>query len=123
MFVVIDNSSKHIWCALLKIKNGETMKSDFLKHLSTSKRSPVRIEADRGANFYYSISKNIVKVKIIHHCSRFTDRRPSIAARVNRTKRNSLKKPVFLAENAYWINELPSFIHQKKTIQSTAPQK
>ena len=53
-----------------------------------------------------------MKYKNIHHYSRFTDKGPSIAERVIRTVRTLLKKPVFLAGNANWINELPSVIKQ-----------
>ena len=57
--------------------------------------------------------------KNIHHYSRFTDKCPSIAERVIRSIRNSLKRPVFLARNADWLSELPSVIKKyNNTIQS-----
>ena len=51
-----------------------------------------------------------MKTKIIHHFSRFTDKRPSIAERVIRTVRSLLKKPVFEKGGAEWLSELPSVI-------------
>ena len=61
-----------------------------------------------------------MKSKNIHHYSKYTDKRPSIAERVIRTVRNLLKKPVFLAGNADWLSELPSVIKQyNNTIHSS----
>ena len=58
--------------------------------------------------------------KNIQHYSRFTDKGPSIAERVIRTKRNLIKKPVFLKGNADWISELPSAIKKyNNTIHSS----
>ena len=54
----------------------------------------------------------MLKAKIIHHYSRFTDKVPSIAERVIRTVRNLLKKPVFEKGNADWLSELPCVIKQ-----------
>ena len=78
--------------------------------LTTSKRKPLKIESDRGTDFYNIIFQNFLKLNNIHHCSRFPDTGPNIAERVIRTIRNLLKKPVFLAGNADWISELPSVV-------------
>ena len=53
-----------------------------------------------------------MKVKNIHHYSRFTDKGPSIAERVIRTLRNLLRKPIFLAGNADWLSQLPSVVEK-----------
>ena len=53
-----------------------------------------------------------MRSKNIQHCSKFTDKGPSIAERVLRTIRNLLKKPIFLAGNADWLSEIPSVIKQ-----------
>ena len=61
---------------------------------------------------------------MLHHYSRFTDKRPSIAERVFRTVWNLLKKPIFLAGNADWISELPSVIkNYNNTIHSSTKMK
>ena len=80
--------------------------------LTTSKRPPIKLEGDHRSEWYNSVFRNFLKVKNIHHYSRFTDKGPSIADRVNRTVRSLLKKPVFLAGNANWISELPSITKQ-----------
>ena len=82
--------------------------------LTTSKRKPLKLESDRGTEFYNSIFQNFLKLKNIKHYSRFTDKGPSIAERVIRTIRNLLKKPVFEKGKADWLSELPSVIKQYK---------
>ena len=75
-----------------------------------SRRSPLKIESNRGAEFYNSTFQNFLKNKNIQHYSRFTNEGPSIAERVIRTVRNLLKKPVFEKRNDSWISEFPSVI-------------
>ena len=110
IFIVIDNFSKYLWAIPLKNKYSQTIKNEFSNIITTSKRKPLKIESDRGSEFYNSIFQNILKSKNIQHYSRFTDKGPSIAERVIRTVRNLLKKPIFLAGNADWLSELPSVV-------------
>ena len=112
IFIIVDNFSKYLWAIPLKNKYSQTITNDFSNILSTSKRKPLKIESDRGAEFYNSIFQNLLESKNIHHYSRFTDKGPSIAERVIRTIRNLLKKPVFLKGNADWLSELPSVIKE-----------
>ena len=88
------------------------MTNIFSNVLTSSKRKPLEIESDRGAEIYNSIFQNFLKSKSIHHYSRFTDKGRIIAERVIRTVRNLLKKPVFEKGNADWLSELPSVIKQ-----------
>ena len=92
LFVIIDNFSKSTWAIPFKNKTSQTITNDFPKTLTTSKRHPLKLESDRGAEFYKSIFQKILKSKNIQHYSRFTDKGPSIAEKVIRTKRNFLKK-------------------------------
>ena len=96
------------------------MTNEFSNILTTSKRKPLKLELDRGAEFYKNIFQNFLENKNIQHYSRFTDRGPSFAERVIRTIRNLLKKPVFLKGKADWLNELPSVNKQyNNTIHSS----
>ena len=120
IFIILDNFSKYLWAIPLKNKYSQTITNEFSNILTTSKRSPVKLESDRGTEFYNSIFQNFLRLKNIHHYSRFTDKGPSIAERVIRTVRNLLKKPVFLAGEASWISELSSVIKQyNNTIHSS----
>ena len=112
IFIIIDKCSKHLWAIPLKNKYSQTITNEFSNILTTTKRKPLKIESDRGSEFYNSIFQNFLKSKNIQHYSRFTDKGPSIAERVIRTIRNLLKKPVFLAGKADWFGQLPSVIKQ-----------
>ena len=112
IFIVIDNFSEFLWAIPLENKYSQTITYEFSNILSTSKGKPLKIESDRGTEFYNSIFQNFLKSKNIQHYSRYTDKGPSIAERVIRTVRNLLKKPMFLAGNADWLSELPSVIKQ-----------
>ena len=110
IFIIVDNFSKFLWAIPLKNKYGQTITNEFSNNLTTSKRKPLKIESDRGTEFYNSIFQNFLKTKNIHQYSRYTDKGPSIAERVIKTIRNLLKKPVFEKGNAEWISELHSVV-------------
>ena len=110
IFIIIDNFSKYLWAIPLRNKYSQTITDEFSNILTISKRSPLKMESDRGKEWYNLIFQNFLKSKNIHHYSRYTDKGPSIAERVIRTIRNLLKKPVFLAGNADWLSELPSVV-------------
>ena len=107
IFVIIDNFSNYLWAIPPKNKNTQILTDEFSNILTTSKRSALKLESDRGEYYYIS---SFEKFKNIHHYSPFTDNGPSIAERVIRIICNLLKKPVFLAGKASWINELPSVV-------------
>ena len=88
IFIIIDNFSKYLWAIPLKNKYSQTITNEFSNILTTSKRKPLKIESDRGSEFYNKIFQNFLKLKNIKHYSRFTDKGPSIAERVIRTIRN-----------------------------------
>ena len=112
IFIIIDNFSKYLWAIPLKNKYSQAITNEFSNILTKSKRKPLKLESDRGTEFYNSIFQSFLRNKNIQHYSRFTDKGPSIAERVIRTVRNLLKKPVFLAGNADWISELSSVTKQ-----------
>ena len=104
----------------MKNKYSKAVTDVFSNNLTTSKRSPIKSESDRGSEWYDSIFKKFLKRKNIQNYSRFTDKGPSIAERVIRTVRNLFKKPLFEKGNANWIFELPSVIKQyNKNIHSS----
>ena len=96
-----------MWAIPLKNKYDQSITNEFSNLLTTSKRRPLKLRSDRGAECYNSVFQNFLKVKNKHHYSRFTDKGPSIAERLNRTIRNLIKKPVFEKWNADWLSELP----------------
>ena len=108
IIVIFENFSEYTWCIPLKNEYGEKITKEFSNNLSTSRRLLLKIESDRGKEWYNSIFQKSLKVRNIHHYSRFTEKAPSKAKKFIRTVRNLLKKPVFLAGNADWLSDLPS---------------
>ena len=106
VFHIIDNFSKYLGAIPLQNSFSETVTQDSSNILTKAKRSPLKIENDRGAEFYNSILQNFLYSFLYSffykykHYSRFTDKGPSIAERVIRTVRNLLKTPVFEKCNA-----------------------
>ena len=92
------------------LENSETITDEFSNVPTQSKRKPLKIESDRGGEWYISVFQNFLKSKNIHHYSTFTDKGPSITERVIRSVRNLLKKPLFQKRNADCLSELPSVI-------------
>ena len=110
IFDVIDIYGKYLWAIPFKNKNRQPITNEFSNILTTSKRKPLKVESDRGTEFYIAFFKNFLKSKKIYHYSRFRDKGPSTAERVIRIIRNLLKEPIFLAGNADWLSELPSVV-------------
>ena len=101
-----------MWSVPLRNKYSPTITNEFSNNLTTSKRKPLKIESDRGTEFYISIFQNFLRSKNIQHYSRYTDKGPSIAERVIRTIRNLSKKPVFEKGGADWLSELSAVFKQ-----------
>ena len=91
IFVTIDNFSKYLFAIPLKNKYSQTITNEFSNILTTSKRKPLKIESDRGKEWYNSIFRNFLKNKNIQYYSQITDKGPSIAERVIRTLRILIK--------------------------------
>ena len=92
IFNIIDIYSKYLRAIPLNNKYSQTITNEFSNILTKSKRKRLKIESDRGTEFYKSIFQNFMKSNNIQHNSRFTDKGPSIAERVIRTIRTLLKK-------------------------------
>ena len=94
----------------MKNKNAQTIENEFSKNLTKSKRSPVEIESGRGAEVYSSTFQNFLRVKNIHHYSRFTDKGPNMAEKVIRTVRNLLGKQYLKKGDADCFSKLPTVL-------------
>ena len=112
MFEIIASLPKQTCGTPLKKRNAQSKTNEIWKTLTISKRSLVKIECDRGADFYLSVLQKFLTVKNINHYSRFTDKGPRTAERAFITIRYFLKKPLFLKGNADWITKIPSLLKQ-----------
>ena len=74
IFIINDVFPKCLWAIPLKNKYSQTITEEFSKILTKSKRKPLKIESDRGAEFYINIFQKFIKNKNFRHYSRFTDK-------------------------------------------------
>ena len=88
ILIIVHKNSKNLWAIPLKNKYSQTITNEFSNMLNTSNRKPLKIESDTCTEFFNSIFQNFLRSKNTHHCSRFTDKGPSIAEIVIRTIRN-----------------------------------
>ena len=58
IIIIIDNFSKYLWAIPLKNKHSQTITNEFSNILTTTKRKHLKIESDRGTEFYNSIFQN-----------------------------------------------------------------
>ena len=120
ILVVVDNFSKFGWTIPLKNKYAESIKDAFSQIIKTSRRKPNLLETDDVKEYVNKTFNEFLNNHNIKRYSRNTALGAVFAERFNRTLRNLLKKPVFLAGNADWISELPSVIKQyNNTIHSS----
>ena len=112
ILVIVDNFSKFGWTIPLKNKYSQSITDAFSQIIKKSKRKPNLLETDDGKEYVNKIFNEFLNNNKIKRYSRYTDKGAVFAERFNRTIRNLLKKPVFLAGNADWLSELPSVIKQ-----------
>ena len=112
ILVIVDNFSKFGWTIPLKNKYSQSITDAFSQINKTSKRKPNLLETDDGKEYVNKIFNEFLNNNKIKRYSRYTDKGAVFAERFNRTIRNLLKKPVFLAGKADWVSELPSVIKQ-----------
>ena len=112
ILVVVDNFSKFCWTIPLKNKFSQSITDAFSEIIKSSNRKPNLLETDDGKEYVNKIFNEFLNNNKIKRYSRYTDKGAVFAERFNKTVRNLLKKPVFLAGEASWINELPSVVKQ-----------
>ena len=110
ILVVIHNFSKFGWTTPLKNKYAQSITDAFSEIMKSSNRKPNVLETDDGKEYVNKIFNEFLNNNNIKRYSRYTDKGAVFAERFNRTIRNLLKKPVFLAGNADWLSELPSVV-------------
>ena len=71
LFIIVDNFSKLMWAIPLKNKYSQTITNEFSVILTTTKQKSLKIESDSGSEFYNSNFRDFLKLKNIHHYSRF----------------------------------------------------
>ena len=119
ILVVVDNFSKFGWTIPLKNQNAQSIRDAFSQIIKTSRRKPNLLETDDDKEYVDKIFSEFLNSHNIKRYSRNKALGAVFAERFNRTVRNLLKKPIFLAGEASWISELLSFIKNIKKYSNT----
>ena len=116
---VIDNFKKFGWTIPLKSKYAQPIADGFSQIVKSSKRKPNILETDDGKQYVNKFFNEFLSNHNIERYSRNTALEAVFAERFNRTRRNLLRKTVFLKGNADWLSKLSSVIKQYKKNHST----
>ena len=103
LLVQIDVLSRFAHVVPLKTKNASDVLQGFKKILAKSKEQPVKIQTDRGKEFYNRIFRSFLRQKGIVHYSSLNVEKAALVERLNRTLKNLMYK-YFTAKNtlSYW---------------------
>ena len=97
ILVVIDNFSKFGWTTPLRNKYAQSITDAFSEIIKSSNRKPNLLETDDGKEYVNKVFGEFLNNHNIKRYSGNTELGAVFAERFNRTIRNLLKKPVFLA--------------------------
>ena len=96
----------------MKNKYAQSVTDAFSQNIKTSRHKPNLLETDDRKEYVNKIFSEFLNNHNIKRYSRNTAVGAVFAERFNRTLRNLLKKPIFLAGNADWLSEVSSVIKQ-----------
>lgn len=84
LLTCIDLFSKYAWVRVLKNKTAQTVTKAF-EHILKEGRTPVKLQSDRGSEFFNSHFKKLIKRYNIHHFATGSNLKSSVVERFNRT--------------------------------------
>ena len=119
---VIDTFSKKLWVEKLKRKTGLQLTQALSLLLMTER--PIKLQVDRGTEFYNSSFKTMLDSLGIQLYSTFSDKKASIVERVQRTIRGRLFKAFTSQNNKRWVDVLPQLVESyNSSVHSTIKMK
>ena len=111
VLIVIDILSKHLWARILKNKTGSTLVEAFDDILKTSRRSPKKLQSDKGTEFTNRFFQHFLKEKGIHFfVSENDDIKCAVAERVIRTIKEKLWRYFTKTQTYRYVEVLPKII-------------
>ena len=108
LLVVIDLFTKYVWVRKMKSIKAEFMVKAFKEILKEMKdKPPLAIQTDKGKEYDNKLMKQFfIKYKIKHYWAT-SDRKASVAERVNLTLQQKLYKMMISKRTNRWIDLLP----------------
>ena len=109
ILTIIDCFSRTAFAIPLKNKRGETVK-EGLKRAFKIMGAPVKLQTDKGKEFYNQHVKSLLSDKKVRHFSTESDVKASIVERFNRTLRERIIR--YMTHNGHfrYLDALPDFL-------------
>lgn len=115
MITIIDVFSKFAWAERIKSKSGQQVKQG-LEHICklAHPRKPLRVQSDRGTEFYNEKVQAVFKEQDVGHFSTHGNTKAAVVERWNRTLKEKMFR-YFTAKNTLkYIDILQSLVHAYK---------
>lgn len=109
LLTVIDCFSRFALAVPLKSKQGKEV-CEALKTAFSSMGKPVKLQTDKGSEFYNSHVKSLLKKLNIHHFSTDQELKAQIVERFNRTLREKIQKFLVSKKTSKYVDVLPDIL-------------
>lgn len=106
---MVDVLSKYAWVVPMKNKTGSEQKRAFESILKEG-RKPLRLQTDKGSEFYNKTFQEYLRQKNINHFSTQSDTKASIAERFNKTIKNKLYRALTANATLTYLDFLPDLV-------------
>lgn len=106
---VIDVFSRYAMLVPLKNKRGETVR-DGLGRIFDHMGAPIKLQTDKGKEFYNTHVRDLLREKKVHHFSTEQDVKAQIVERFNRTVREIIKRYMTHVRSLRYIDVIPDFL-------------
>ena len=106
---VIDVFSQYAMLVPIKDKRGDTVRDALVKvfdHMGT----PLKLQMDKGKEFYNHYIRQLLNEKMVHHFSTEQDVKAQIVERFNRTMREVIKCYMTHMTRLRYVDILPDFL-------------
>ena len=109
MLTVVDVLSKYAWVVPLKNKTGAEQKRAFESILKEG-RKPLRLQTDKGREFYYKTFQEYLKQKGVSHFGTQSDTKASVVERFNKTIKKRLYRALTANVTLKYLDFLPDLV-------------
>ena len=106
---VIDVFSRYAMLVPIKNKRGDTVR-DALVRVFDHMGSPLKLQTDKGKEFYNHHVRQLLNERTVHHFSTEQDVKAQIVERFNRTVREVIKRYMTHKTSLRYLDILPDFL-------------
>ena len=107
LLVVIDLFTKYVWVRKMKSIQAKFMVKAFEEILNEMKDKPIALQTDKGKEFDNKLMKQLFNKYRIKHYWATSDRKASVAERVNLTLQQKVYKMMISKRTNRWIDLIP----------------